>query len=122
MRQLVHKLIGIFFWILLVGLWVALAAEGKAGSANVTYSVQYVAIIAGAVLAVTIWWIRHNMRIYAKKGPRGMRAIEPPRIDEDRLGRPLRWQLEGGHAEAVGASHVIVALDGEAKVYRAAGA
>ena len=89
---------------------------------NITYSVQYVAVVAGAVVAVTVWWIRHNMRIYAKKGPRGHRPPEPPRIDEDRLGRPLRRQLEGGHAAAVGATHILVSLDGEAKVYAAAGA
>jgi len=53
-----------------------------------------------------------------KKGPRGLRPPEPPRTDEDRLGRPLRWQLGGGHPEAIGAAHLVVALDGEAKVYR----
>lgn len=122
MRQLAHKAIAIFFWIVLVVLWYALVVEGRAGAENITYSVQYVAVVAGAVLAVTIWWIRHNVRIYEKKGPRGHRPAEPPRIDEDRFGRPLRWQLEGGHEEAVGAAHIVVALDGEAKVYRAAGA
>jgi hypothetical protein len=109
MRQLVHKIIGIVFWVLLAGCWFALAAEG-----NLSYSVQYVAIIAGAVL-VTAWWVRHNVRIYEKKGPRGLRPPEPLRTDEDRLGRPLRWQLERGHAEAVGAAHLVVSLDGEAK-------
>jgi len=120
MRQLVHKAIGIFFWIVLLVLWYSLVVEGRAGADNVTYSVQYVAVVAGAVLAVTIWWIRHNMRIYEKKGSRGHRPPQPPRTDEDRLGRPLRWQLEGGHPEAVGAAHIVVALDGEAKVYAAA--
>lgn len=122
MRQLVHKAVGLLFWIVLVGFWIALVAEGKAGLANITYSVQYVAVIAGAVVGVTFWWIRHNVRIYEKKGPRGLRPPEPPRIDEDRLGRPLRWQLPDGHADAVAAAHLVVALDGEAKVYRAAGA
>ncbi len=97
-RQLVHKLIGIAFWILLVGCWVALWATGRVGAGNLTYSVQYVAIIAGAVLAVTVWWIRHNVRIHAKKGPRGLRPPEPPRTDEAlapalarvHRGRPLR--------------------------------
>ena len=122
MRQLLHKAIGIFFWIVLLGLWFALIVEGRAGMANITYSVQYVAIIAGAVLGLTVLWVRHNMRIYAKKGPRGHRPPEPPRTDEDRLGRPLRWQLDGGHPEAIGMAHIVVTLDGEAKVYAAAGA
>ena len=30
--------------------------------------------------------------------------------------------LAGGHAEAVGTAHIVVSLDGEAKVYKAAGA
>jgi len=117
MRQLVHKAIGIFFWIVLLVLWYSLVVEGRAGADNVTYSVQYVAVVAGAVLAVTIWWIRHNMRIYEKKGSRGHRPPQPPRTDEDRLGRPIRWQTEGGAAGARDVGHLLVELDGAAKVY-----
>ena len=66
--------------------------------------------------------VQHNLRINTRQGARGLRPPEPPRTDEDRLGRPIRWQLAGGHAEALAAAHVVVSLDGEAKVYRAAGA
>ena len=31
----------------------------------------------GAVLAVTIWWIRHNVSIYRRKGPRRGRPDTP---------------------------------------------
>ena len=37
MRQLVHKAIGIFFWIVLLVLWYSLVVEGRAGADNVTY-------------------------------------------------------------------------------------
>ena len=121
MRQFLHKLIGIFFWIVIVALWVQLAREGKAGGANLAYSVQYVGAIAGAVLAVTSWWIRHNLSIYRRKGPRVGRPELPPRTEEDRLGRPLRWQLGGGVDAALHVSHLVVELDGPAKVYREAG-
>jgi hypothetical protein len=121
MRQLSHKLIGAFFWFLIVALWVLLFRAGKAGSANLTYSVQYVGVIAGAVLAVTLWWIRHNLSIYRRKGPRVGRPELPPRIDEDLLGRPIRWQLGGGADAALHVSHLVVELDGAAKVYREAG-
>ena len=122
MRQLLHKAVALLFWVLLITLWVALVREGKAGADNISYSVQYLAIVAGAVLAVTFWWIRHNLGIHRRKGPRSGRASLPPRTDEDRLGRPLRWQLEGGAAGAVGVAHLVVALDGEAKVYAAGAA
>lgn len=120
MRQIWHTAIGLAFWALLALLWYVLVLERKAGSGNVSYSVTYVAAVSGAVLAVTFWWIRHNTRIYQRKGPRTRRAEIPPRTDEDRLGRPIRWQLKAGAEGAVDARHLIVDLDGAAKVYRRA--
>jgi hypothetical protein len=120
MRQSLHKLVGVLFWALLIICWFMLVIEHKAGRANIAYSVQYLAVVAGAVLAVTLWWIRHNTSIYRKKGPRMGRPEILARIDEDRLGRPLRWQLDGGATEALATSHLVVELDGAAKVYREA--
>ena len=122
MRELLHKTVALVFWVLLVALWVLLIREGKAGADNIAYSVQYLAAVAGAVLAVTLWWIRHNLGIHRRKGSRSGRAAQPPRTDEDHLGRPLRWQVEGGAAGAVGVTHLVIELDGEAKVYSAGGA
>lgn len=116
MRQLWHKLIGLFFWAVLIVLWAQLIAGHKAGSANIAYSVQYLSIVAGAVLAVTVWWIRHNTGIYRRKGPRTGRPDAQPRTDEDRLGRPLRWEVD----DVTAAAHLVVDRDGEAKVYREA--
>lgn len=120
MRQVLHKLVGVLFWALLLFAWFTLVTEHKAGRTNIAYSVQYLAVVTGAVLAVTFWWIRHNTSIYRKKGPRTGRAEMPPRLDEDRLGRPLRWQLEGGATEALATGHLVIELDGAAKVYREA--
>jgi hypothetical protein len=121
MRQFLHKLIGIFFWVVIVALWLLLVVEDRAGSANIAYSVQYVGAIAGVVLALTLWWIRHNLSIYRRKGARVGRPELAPRTDADRLGRPLRWQLGGGAIGALHVSHLVVELDGDAKVYREAG-
>jgi hypothetical protein len=120
MRQLLHKFIGVFFWLVMVGCWALLIAEGKAGSANITYSVQYLAVVGTAVLAVTLLWIRHNTRIYHRKGPRVGRPDMVPRTDEDRLGRPISWQLDGGAIAALEVRHLVVELDNEVKVYRMA--
>ena len=75
------------------------------------------AAIGGAVLAVTLWWIRHNTRIYQRKGPRTGRPEIAPRTDADRLGRPIRWQNAGGAEGACEVGHLRVELDGSAKVY-----
>lgn len=117
MRQLAHKAIGVVFWTLVVVLWILLIRDHKAGGRNIAYSVQYLAMIGGAVFAVTLWWIRHNTRIYRRKGPRTGRPEIAPRTDEDRLGRPIRWQTEGGADGARDAGHIVVVLDGAAKVY-----
>jgi hypothetical protein len=121
MRQLLHKLIGVFFWLVMVGCWALLIAEGKAGSANITYSVQYLGVVGAAVLTVTLLWIRHNTRIYHRKGPRLGRPEMVPRTDEDRLGRPIHWRLDGGAIAALGVPHLVVELDDDVKVYRIGG-
>jgi hypothetical protein len=117
MRELRHKAIGLFFWFLMGLSWFVLARGHKAGIGTIADSATYVAIVVGAVLAVTLWWIRHNAGIYRRKGERKGRPTVAPRTDEDRLGRPLRWQLDGGAAAAVGATHLVIELDGAAKVY-----
>jgi hypothetical protein len=117
MRELSHKAIGVAFWAVLLFLWVMLIRDHKAGGHTIAYSVQYLAMLGGAVLAVTLWWIRHNTRIYQRKGPRTGRPEIPARIDEDRLGRPIRWAMDGGAVGALDAGHIVVELDGAAKVY-----
>ena len=119
MRQAFHKAIGLFFWLVMVMLWVLLVRDHKAGGGDVVYSVQYLALVGGAVLAVTLWWIRHNQAIYRRKGLRSGRPDVPPPTDQDRLGRPIRWQMDGGAAAALEVGHLVVEIDGQAKVYRA---
>jgi len=120
MRELGHKAIGLAFWALFVVLWIILIRKHEAGSQSIAYSATYVGVIAGAVLTVTFIWIRHNTAIHERKGPRTGRPELTPRSDEDRLGRPIRWQLPDGHRDAALSGHLIVAVDGPAKVYRRA--
>jgi hypothetical protein len=118
MRQLAHKFVGVFFWLVMLLMWVIVVSQHKAGLSNITYSVQYLSIVTGAVLAVTLLWIRHNMSIYRRKGPRAGRPEVEPRIDEDRLGRPLTWAVRGGHYQAKRARHLVVDVEDGRKVYR----
>jgi hypothetical protein len=121
MRQLVHIVIGIAFWLLLAALWVVLALQGKASGAAFRDTGVWLAALMGAVLAVTIWWIRHNVSIYRRKGPRRGRPENLPRTHADRLDRDVAWALPGGAPSALTERHLVVEIAGELKTYRQAG-
>jgi len=118
MRQTAHILVGLAFWLVLAGLWTLLVVEDKATAAAFRDTIFQVAVILGVVLAVTTWWIRHNVAIYRRKGPRLGRAAIAPRVDEDRLGRRVRWSMPGGVRTARAQQHLVVDIDGDEKVYR----
>jgi hypothetical protein len=121
MRQKAHMVIGLAFWALFATLWAKLFADHKAGLAAFRDTGIQLAAVVGVVVAVTTWWIRHNVGIYRRKGPRRGRPSQPPRTDEDRLGRAVRWDLPGGAIAARAHDHLIVELDGDVKTYRRAG-
>jgi hypothetical protein len=121
MREFVHRLIGAAFWLLLVALWVLLALEGKASGAAFRDTGVRLAVLMGVVLTVTIWWIRHNVAIYRRKGPRRGRAENPPRTHEDRLGRRVEWALPGEAPAARDERHLVVEIAGDLKTYRREG-
>jgi hypothetical protein len=118
MRQLAHSIIGAAFWAVLIACWFVLVIEHKATPSAIRDSAVYVAIVMGAVLTITLLWIRHNVGIYRRKGPRQGRAALPPRTDEDRLGRRIEWTMAGGALAAAAEQHLVVDLHGDVKVYR----
>ncbi len=120
MRRTLHQLVGVAFWLALIGMWLLLVRSHRASAASVVDSVQYIAAIGGAVLGLTLYWVRHNVAIHRRKGPRTARPANPPRVDADRLGRPLRWSLPGGHLAAVAERHLVVDVEDGVKVYRRA--
>ena len=117
MRQIAHKFAGVACWVLVVALWAKLIGDGSAGKALQRTLVE-LAALTGAVLAVTIWWIRHNVGIYRRKGPRHERATFAPRTDEDRLGRAVCWSLPGGALAASSAEYLVIEVDDDLKTYR----
>src|SRR3954464_4620588 len=121
MRQKAHIVIGLAFWALFAALWVKLFADHKAGLAAFRDTGIQLAAVVAVVVAVTTWWIRHNVGIYRRKGPRRGRPSRPPRTDEDRLRRPVPRALPGRAIAAGEHAHLIVELDGDVKTYRRAG-
>ncbi len=91
--------------------------NGKATPAAFRDSLLQIAVLVGVVLAITTWWVRHNVGIYRRKGPRLGRLDIPPVVDEDRLGRRVTWTMPGGALGAHAQRHLVVELDGDVKTY-----
>jgi hypothetical protein len=120
MRQLAHIVAGVLCWLLLAFLWVVLVLENKATPAAFRDTLFLLAVLMGTVLAITIWWVRHNVGIHRRKGPRQGRPEVAPAVDQDRLGRRIRWAMPGGVRTALTQEHLIVELDDDVKTYRGA--
>ena len=118
MRRTLHTAVGVFSWALMLALWVVLVEEGNIPLAAFETTGGELAAIAAGVFAVTAGWIWHNVRIYRRKGPRLVGPTKLPKIDDDRLGRTLKWVIPGGIHAARGVNHLVVELDGNLKTYR----
>ncbi len=110
---------GLAFWVVFAWLWIDLLTDGKASPAALSGSLLRVIGIGVVVLAITLGWVAHNVRIHARKGARGGGPVQSPRTSVDRLDRPVSWRLPGGHAEALATRHLVVTVEGGAKVYTA---
>lgn len=91
--------VGTGCWLIFAAAWWLVLRRPGAG---VPLAVVALPISAVAVLFVTALWIRHNQRIYARKGPRRGLPAAPPLPDVDRLGRRVLVPSDAvGHPEVV---------------------
>lgn len=76
-------------------------------------------VIPGTVLVVmliTTFWVRHNRRIYTRKGPRTGLPAADDNPTHDRLGRAVRIDVPTARR----AREVVVDVDAGSKSYRVA--
>jgi hypothetical protein len=115
LRSAVHVLASVAMWCLFGYYWkVVLDREIGPGTLR-AMSILGAVVLAG--LAVTVFWIRHNLRLARRfEGRRrGVRAVPPATLERDTIGRPI------GHPplDALRAAQVIdIHTDHERKVYR----
>lgn len=86
----------------------------RPGAVVLSEELLVVPLSAVAVAALSAWWIRHNRRIYQRKGPRRGVPVELGPPAQDRLGRPVHLDL----AMLLGAQEVVLEANGLAKTYR----
>ena len=116
-RELWHSVVGVTFWVVFALLWVILFVEGKVTLVGVEASLISGISFAAGTLVLTAAWIRHNILISRRKGPRTRVATAIPAIDRDRLGRPVEWNVAGGPLGALEGRSLVVEIDGGGKRY-----
>ena len=108
MRDGLHALIVVSAWVLFFYWWYCvLPATLLADAASAILAILVVAL---CTVALTLGWVRYNLGIYRRKGPRRKIPDVSERVVADALGRDL---VHGGW-EALRASRLItVSVDGE---------
>ena len=96
--QLRLALVGVLSWLLFALAWWRVRELHAEVGEDVLAALVACALL---VLAVDLWWVAHNRRIFRRKGPR--RGLPAPAVDRgrDSLGRPVRWVDGAGDAQLV---------------------
>ena len=101
--------VGVLSWLALgTAWWAVLSRDSRTWLPQLL--VPAVALVA--VTALTLLWVRHNLGIYQRKGPRSGLPSTPATWTADSLGRRLDLP-----AAALSARRVHVVLDGDVKRY-----
>lgn len=105
-------LVGLLSWVAFAGGWVRVVRMGTPDRLVLQAGALLLATLV-VITVATAWWVRHNLAIYRRKGPRRAVPVAEAAISEDRLGRPLTGPLEA----LTDASEIVIELKGGEKWY-----
>lgn len=116
-RRLLHALTAAAGWALFFYWWGIVLQ--RTGAAEIRFTLLFIAVATVLAVLLTVAWIRHNVALHQRKGPR----TGVPEVSEDFrhdvLGRPLRF--EGDPAAARAAQLVRICTGPADKHYRPSG-
>ncbi len=75
-------------WPGLAWCWWKVVVDGHAPTASM---IAVPVLVAALTAVITTWWVRHNLAIYRRKGPRGAGPASSKPYLTDRRARPLRY-------------------------------
>ena len=82
-----HALIAVLTWILFIAWWNQVIPQTSTGDASVAFFVIFLTILICSVL--TLLWVRYNVGIFRRKGPRKTLPSVSEECEADHLGRRL---------------------------------
>ncbi len=115
-RGAFHGLIALSGWILFFYWWRRVVPQIT--QTDATAALLFIAATFLVTLAVTLWWVSYNIRIFRRKGPR----TRLPDVLEDRDADVLGRAIDGpGDRSLRQAQVIVIAVDGERKSVRPGG-
>ncbi len=86
-----HLILVVFGWCLFGGFWWFVLLQESHALTNIIW------LLSGALVLlpiITLYWVMHNRRIYARKGPRRQVKVVETEYAQDWVGRPVRAQFD----------------------------
>jgi hypothetical protein len=82
-----HALIAVLTWVLFIAWWNQVIPQVTTEDASLAFFVIFLTILICSVL--TLLWVRYNVGIFRRKGPRKTLPSVPEECEADHLGRRL---------------------------------
>lgn len=115
-KGIFHALIVIFGWGLFVYWWNQVLPQ--VDSRDPVIALVFIGATVLATVLSTLLWVRYNIGIFRRKGPRKSLTHVAENHDTDRLGR--RIERPSGPGSLKTARLVVVSVEGDAKKYEVA--
>lgn len=113
-RQLLHALVAVAGWCLFVWWWWIVFQ--RVSRAEIRFTLWFIGLSLAIIVLLTLLWVVHNRRIFAKRTARLNVRDEVPAVTRDTIGREL--QMPSLPTEYQTAAIVRVSLEGDVKRYR----
>jgi len=86
-KGIIHALIAVLTWILFIAWWNQVIPQITTDDASVAFFVIFLTVLICSVL--TLLWVRYNVGIFHRKGPRKTLPSVSEECEADHLGRRL---------------------------------
>ena len=108
MRDGLHALLIVCTWVLFFYWWSLVLPATLLSDA--VWAILAILVVSLCTVVLTLGWVRYNLGIYRRKGPRRKNLDVPEVFAMDALGRDL---VHGGWEALRASRRITVAIDGE---------
>jgi hypothetical protein len=112
LKGTIHALFVVFGWALFVHWWNRVLPLTDSRDASI--ALVFIGLTVLFTSLATLLWVRYNIGIFRRKGPRKTLTLVEENRDADFLGRRIE---RSGQGSMKAARVVVVSVDGEVKTY-----